>query len=90
MPLLWSPVVILWHLVLLVKFFYFSYGNSFFTYYLYFLLIGLFAKFLFDKYTIKTVAWAGGLVFFVGGFLTIFVTQVWHLIITYGIMQGIV
>lgn len=48
----------------------------------------IFSSSLFNKYSMRSVGLFGGFVYVVGSFLTIFVTSIWQLTITYGILQG--
>lgn len=52
------------------------------------LLLGIFANYLFNKFTIRGVAYIGGFVFFVGSLLTPFVTTLNQLILAYGLLEG--
>lgn len=49
---------------------------------------GLFASIAFKKFSIRSVGICGAILYSIGSFLTIFVTSVEHLIISFGIMQG--
>lgn len=49
---------------------------------------GLLASISFKKFSIRNVGIFGSLIYFLGSFLTIFVTSVEQLIVSYGIMQG--
>lgn len=50
---------------------------------------GLFSNSLFEKFSMRSVGIFGGILYFVANFLTIFTTSITHLLITYGLMQGI-
>lgn len=49
---------------------------------------GLFTNTLFKKFSIRTVGMVGSGMYFLGSFLTIFVTSVEQLIISFSIFQG--
>lgn len=49
---------------------------------------GLFTNTLFKKFSIRTVGVFGGTLYFLGSLLTIFVTSVEQLLITFGVFQG--
>lgn len=48
----------------------------------------LFSSTLFKQFSMRSVGIFGGLVYFAGGIMTIFVTSVEHLIVSFGVLQG--
>lgn len=48
----------------------------------------LFSSTLFRQFSMRSVGVFGGLVFFAGSLMTIFVTSVEHLIVSFGVLQG--
>lgn len=49
---------------------------------------GLFTNTLFKKFSIRTVGLFGAVLYFAGSLMTIFVTSIDHLIVSFGIFQG--
>lgn len=49
---------------------------------------GLFTNTLFKKFSIRTIGIFGGAMYFAGSLMTVFVTSVEQLIITFSIFQG--
>lgn len=48
----------------------------------------LFSSSLFKRFSMRSVGVFGALVYFAGGFMTIFITSVEQLVISFGILQG--
>lgn len=49
---------------------------------------GLFASTLFRKFSMRSVGVFGGCIYFFGSLMTIFVTSVEQLIVSFGVLQG--
>lgn len=71
--------------VLLVKFIFINYNKVPLSPY----FLGLPANHLLQKYSYRKVGLMGACIFFIGTFGTIFVTNLFQMIISFGVLQGI-
>lgn len=49
---------------------------------------GLFTNFLFRKFSVRSVGVGGGVIYFIGSLMTVFVTSVEQLLFAFSILQG--